>query len=155
MSIQLESRLSCKILAAAAALVVGLSVSPSGSAQNSATGRAESDIQVLSGGVGENERAKLAEQAVGHNLKLVFTMSTGNYVAEVPFQISRGGKTLVEETAKGPWAFVKLPPGTYNVTATYDGKTHTKQVSVPQSGQKRLAFVWPATERVAEQPRGK
>ncbi|MGZ5259776.1 MAG: hypothetical protein ACXWC0_19330, partial [Burkholderiales bacterium] len=133
----------------------GISISPSVSAQNTAKGRSESDVQVLSGGVGENERAKLAEQASGHNLKLVFTMTTGNYLAEVPFQISRGGKTVVDETAKGPWAFVKLPPGTYNVTATYNGKTHTKQVSVPQSGQKRLAFIWPATELVAEQPRGK
>jgi hypothetical protein len=107
---------------------------------------------VLSGGVGEGERAKLAQDARGYNLKLVFTMSTGNYVSEVPFQVVRGGKTIVEATADGPWAFVKLPAGGYTVKATLEGKTLTRQVDVPKSGQKRVSFTWPASARVAEQP---
>jgi hypothetical protein len=111
-----------------------------------------SGAQVLSGGVGEGERAKLAEEARGYNLKLVFTMSTGNYIAEVPFQVMRGGKTIVDETSKGPWAFVKLAPGSYTVKATYEGKAQTRQVDVPKSGQKRVSFVWPASQRVSEQP---
>jgi hypothetical protein len=110
------------------------------------------DVQVLSGGVGEGERKQLESQAREHNLKLVFTMSTGNYLAEVPFQIERGGKVIAEETAKGPWAFVKLPPGSYTVKATYEGKTLNRKVNVPKSGQHRVAFTWPATERVSEQP---
>jgi hypothetical protein len=150
-----ESTRSCKTLALAAVLAAALAMSCGVSAQTAAKSAAGSDVQFLSGGVGEGERAKLEEQARGHNLKLVFTMSTGSYLAEIPFQISRGGKTIVEETARGPWAFVKLPAGAYSVTANFDGKTLTKQVSVPKSGQKRLAFVWPATERVAEQPPSK
>lgn len=118
--------------------------------------RAASDAapgaQVLSGGVGEGERAKLAEEARGYNLKIVFTMSTGSYMAEVPFQVMRGGKAIVDETSKGPWAFVKLAPGKYTVEATYEGKAQTRQVDVPKSGQKRVSFVWPASRRVAEQP---
>jgi hypothetical protein len=135
--------------AAAAALVFG----PVAFAQTAPTPvQAAGDVQVLSGGVGEGERARLAEQARGHNLKLVFTMSTGNYLAEVPFEVMRGKTTVVKEESKGPWAFVKLPAGSYTVRATYEGRTQTKRVSVPKTGQKRLAFVWPATDRVAEQP---
>jgi hypothetical protein len=119
------------------------------------SGAAAMDSQVLSGGVGEGERKQLAEQARDHNLKLVFTMSTGNYLAEVPFQIERGGKVVVEDSAKGPWAFVKLPAGNYTVKATYEGKTVTRQVSVPKSGQKNVSLTWPATGRVAEQPQGR
>ena len=56
----------------------------------SKSGASAMDVQVLSGGVGEGERKQLAEQARDHNLKPVFTMSTGNYLAEVPFDASAG-----------------------------------------------------------------
>jgi hypothetical protein len=119
------------------------------------SGAAAMDAQVLSGGVGEGERKQLAEQARDHNLKLVLTMATGNYLAGVPFQIERAGKVVVEDTSKGPWVFAKLPAGNYTVKATYEGKTVTRQVSVPKSGQKTVSLTWPATQRVAEQPQGR
>lgn len=109
-------------------------------------------VQVLTGGVGEGERAKLEEQARGYNLKLVFTLGTGNYLAEVPFQITRGGKVVVDEVSKGPWAFVNLPPGNYTVKATYEGKTHSRNVSVGKGGRKNVSLAWQAPARVAEQP---
>ncbi len=113
---------------------------------------AASAPQVLSGGVGAGARAQLAEQARDHNLKLVFTFSTGSYLAEVPFQVIRGGTVIVEDVAHGPWAFVKLPAGNYTVKATYDGMTQTRKVSVPKTGHRRLPFSWPAPARVKVQP---
>ena len=140
----------------ASALAFGMAVSPLALAQAAQKSPAAStEAQVVSGGVGEGERKQLEEQARGHNLKLVFTMSTGNYIAEIPFQIERGGKVVVEETSKGPWAFAKLPPGDYTVKATFEGKTQSRRVSVPKSGQKRVSFTWPAAARVAEQPQGR
>lgn len=95
----------------AGAVAIGMAITPLLQAQAAQKSTASAmDVQVLTGGVGEGERKQLEAQAREHNLKLVFTMSTGNYLAEVPFQIERGGKVIVEETAKGPWAFVKLPP---------------------------------------------
>jgi hypothetical protein len=135
------------------ALAIGVAFASIGfasAAERSA--RAAGDVQVLSGGVGEDARKELAEQARDHNLKLVFTLSTGHFVAEVPFQVNRGGKVIVDEVASGPWAFVKLPPGSYAVKANYEGRTQTKQVSVPARGQKRVVFTWPAPARVKQQP---
>jgi hypothetical protein len=145
---------SLKVRAVVVAAVFSAAVvNPCAAAQAGGQGETSaSEVQVLTGGVGEGERARLAEQARDYNLKLVFTMSTGNYIAEVPFQISRAGKTIVDEASKGPWAFVKLPPGKYTVKATYNDKTQTKDVTVAKTGQKRLSLVWPATARVAEQP---
>jgi hypothetical protein len=139
-------RLTLSLLTAALLGAAAGAASPLWAASDAAT------APVLSGGVGEGERAKLAEEARGYNLKLVFTMSTGSYIAEVPFQVLRGGKTVVDETSKGPWAFVKLAPGRYTVKANFEGKAQTRQVDVPKSGQKRVAFSWPASQRVAEQP---
>lgn len=109
-------------------------------------------VQVLSGGTGAGAREKLAEQARGYNLKLVFTFSTGNFLSDVPFQILRGGTVIVDEVAQGPWAFVKLPAGSYTVKATYGDLTQTRKVSVADKGQKSLPFSWPAPPRVKEQP---
>lgn len=116
------------------------------------TQAAAGKVQVLSGGTGLGAREKLAEQARGYNLKLVFTFSTGNYLTDVPFQVLRGGTVIADEVAQGPWAFVKLPAGSYTVRATYGGLTQTRKVSVADKGQKSLPFSWPASPRVKEQP---
>ena len=109
-------------------------------------------VEVLSGGTGLGAREKLAEQARGYNLKLVFTLSTGNFLTDIPFQVLRGGTVIVDEVAQGPWAFVKLPAGSYTVKATYGGLTQTRKVTVADKGQKPLPFSWPAPPRVKEQP---
>ena len=109
--------------------------------------------QVLSGGVGENARKQLAEQARDYGLKLVFTLSTGNFLSDVPFEIVSGGRVIVSDTSRGPWAFVKVPPGTYTVNATYEGLKQTRKVTVPNKGQRSLPFSWPAPARVQEQPK--
>ena len=114
--------------------------------------RTAGEAQVLSGGVGEGARKQLAEQARGYNLKLVFTLSTGNFISEVPFKVLQRDRVIVEETARGPWAFVKLPPGSYAVQATYEGLTQTRKVSVPKAGQRSLPFSWPSPARIKEQP---
>ena len=132
-------------------LAIALAVAPTafGAADQSS---APGDLQVLSGGVGEGARRQLAEQARGYNLKLVFTLSTGNFISEVPFKVLRGGTAIVEATARGPWAFIKLPPGNYAVQATYEGLTQTRKVSVANAGQRSLPFSWPAPVRIKEQP---
>ena len=115
-------------------------------------GPAAGNVQVLSGGVGEGARKQLAEQARGYNLKLVFTLSTGSFISEVPFKVLSGGTSVVEETARGPWAFVRLPPGNYTVQATHEGLTQTRKVSVPKAGQRSVPFSWPAPARIKQQP---
>ena len=109
--------------------------------------------QVLSGGVGENARKQLSEQARDYALKLVFTLSSGNFISDVTFEIRSGTNVVVKDVARGPWAFVKLPPGNYTVSATYEGLTETRKVNIPKKGQRRLPFSWPAPARVQEQPK--
>jgi len=143
------ARVECRRLLLAIALAA-LSIGPASAGEQGAS--ITGAVPVLSGGVGEGARRQLAEQARGYNLKLVFTFSTGSFLSEVPFQILQGGRAIVSETARGPWAFVKLPPGSYTVQATYEGMTQARKVTVPKAGHRNLPFSWPAPARIKEQP---
>lgn len=144
-----STQMKCRALLLALTLAVASSGLASTGEQEA---RATGDVEVLSGGVGEGARKQLAEQARGYNLKLVFTFSTGSFLAEVPFQVLRGGTVIVDETARGPWAFLRLPPGSYTVRATHEGMTQTRKVSVAKAGQRTLPFSWPAPARIRQQP---
>jgi hypothetical protein len=110
-----------------------------------ATGKAGSSgeqAHVLSGGVGAGEREQLAQQARGYELKLVFTSTKGAYLADVPVQVRDGkGNVVADAVSQGPWMFVDLPPGTYTVKATSDGKSETRKVTLGKN-QKVVQFRW-------------
>lgn len=103
-----------------------------------------SGIPYLSGGVGMGERDDLRERlSRDYNLKLVFAIEEGNYLADVGVVIKNSeGNVLMEATSKGPWFFTKLPEGDYQVTATSEGKSLEKSVHVDTTGQKEVAFYW-------------
>lgn len=108
--------------------------------------RAEPAIDAVAGGVGINARARLSDQAApDHNLKLVFSLTTGNYVADVHVKVNdAAGRTVIDGTANGPWLYAKLPAGTYQVSATYRDHTVTERISVG-SGNRVAHLRWPAS----------
>jgi hypothetical protein len=80
-----------------------------------------------------------------HNVKLVFALNTGNYVADVGVKVKDAkGQTVIDGVSDGPWLYAKLPPGHYTATATYNGQSVTRQFSVGSSGQRVAYFRWPA-----------
>ena len=103
-----------------------------------------SSVPFVSGGIGFDEQQSLAARAREFNLKLLFTLNEGNYVADVGVVIRDArGTTVLQHEALGPFVMAKLPSGTYNVTATYEGRTHTRQVSVG-NGLRTEHFRWPS-----------
>jgi hypothetical protein len=100
----------------------------------------------MGGGVGMNARAKLSDQAApDHNVKLVFSLATGNYLADVDVKVTdRSGNTVIDGVSPGPWVYAKLPAGTYTAQATYMGKTVNEQFTVGKSGQRVAHLRWPA-----------
>lgn len=58
----------------------------------------------VAGGVGINARARLVNEAApDHNVKMVFSLDAGNYLADVHVKVSDlSGRPVVEGTAKGP-----------------------------------------------------
>jgi hypothetical protein len=100
----------------------------------------------VGGGVGINARARLSDRAApDHNVKLVFSLSTGNYVADVDLKVTdRSGKTVIDGVSPGPWLYAKLAAGTYTAQATYMGETVTEKFTVGSSGQRVAHMRWPA-----------
>jgi len=85
----------------------------------------------VSGGIGANEIAELRAKEGQYNLKLVFSLIEGNYVADVNVVLKdAAGRVVAEHFAQGPIFMARLPGGTYSATVTYQGKTQTRSISV-------------------------
>ena len=99
----------------------------------------------ISGGIGETEQAQLAARESEFNLKLVFSLVEGNYVADVGvFVRDSRGAIVVEHFAGGPIFMARLPAGRYRLAATYDGKSLVREVSVSASRLRTEYLRWPA-----------
>jgi hypothetical protein len=101
-------------------------------------------IRYFSAGVGLEERAA---EYPPFPLKLVFTAGGKPYLSGVAVTIaSMGGRPAVSippDHVEGPWLFVDLPAGVYEVTATHGGKTQTlKQIKVEAGKQKTVHLRW-------------
>ena len=106
---------------------------------------AKDGVTYTSGGIGINSQERLNARASEFNLKLVFTLNEGNYIADVNVILTDSkGRRVVEHTADGPFFMARLPAGQYNVAATYDGKTVTRKISVGRSGLRTEYFRWPS-----------
>jgi hypothetical protein len=101
-------------------------------------------IEYLSGGVGINSQEEINARAKDFNLKLVFTLNEGNYIADVGVAVKDAkGRSVVEDTADGPFFLAKLPAGQYTVAATYEGRTVTRKLQVGK-GLRTEYLRWPS-----------
>jgi len=97
-------------------------------------------VPYLSGGVGLDEQAAMDALAGQYNLKLVFAQAGGNYLGDV--RVNLQGPANLSAFSGGPWFLVNLPPGSYRVTADYNGAVKTQVVTVEGGAQKTVVFRW-------------
>lgn len=138
----------CALIAAAGIAVAA--ASPWAAAQESAP---RAGIHYVSGGIGLDEEARLSARRHEFNLKLLFTLAEGNYLADVDVTVADAkGARLIADRANGPFFMAKLPPGQYTVTATHEGRTQMRRVNVGAGGLSTVHLRWPsnpATDYVA------
>ncbi len=105
----------------------------------------QNGVSFITGGIGLDSQAHLKAREQEFNLKLVFTLVEGNYVADVGVTIKdAAGKNVVQLVANGPFLMARLPAGKYAVNAVYDGKMQTRQVEV-RDGRLRTEYLrWPS-----------
>ena len=126
-----------------------------GIALHSDAAKANASVPAVSGGVGVNARDNMRSKAPEHNVKMVFSLNTGNYVSDVQVKVTdASGRTVIDDTSNGPWLMAKLSPGNYTATAVYNGKPVTQKFSVGKSGVRTANFRWPASveQQVAGTP---
>lgn len=132
-------RMTCVGLAATMIAVLGTAQAPA--QENVVT---QNNVSFVSGGVGVDSEERLKAREKEFNLKLVFTLIEGNYLADVSVRIAdTAGKTVIEHVADGPFFMAKLPAGAYMLTASYGDKTQTRKIMVGK-GLRTEYLRWPS-----------
>jgi hypothetical protein len=66
---------------------------------------------------------------------------TGAYLADVQVKIGgAGGKVVFNQLVPGPWLFIDLPPGHYQVEASYKGKPQTRSTQIRSGDRHQFIF---------------
>ncbi len=125
-------------------LAVALLVLPL-TARAEPTVRSYQGVSYVSGGVSDDEARALEATGAKFDLKLTMALSSGHFVADTPVEIQDGkGQTVLEAVADGPVLFAQLPPGTYTVRCSLNGKPQQQTAHISTGKQERLAFTWKA-----------
>jgi hypothetical protein len=100
------------------------------------------DIAWVHGGIGEDDRAAMAQIGTQYNLRLTFAYKgSGAYLADVQVSIrTASGQGIIETTASGPWLYARLPVGEYVIAATQNGQTLTQRISIEGSARREWVF---------------
>ena len=116
-----------------AAIALSAGIAGTSSAQQSSPMRGDRSQLVMSGGVGYEGRAELAQHEREANLKLVFTEPQGSYLSDIGVKVyDRSGALVLDTTSAGPWVLAKLTPGSYRIVTTDGNVRKESQVSVGQ-----------------------
>lgn len=101
-------------------------------ADNSTT---KSSVPVVSGGVGDEDMARMKSLQSKYNLKLLITEANGTFLSDTHVQIKdMKGRTLADASTDGPVFLAKLPVGKYKVAVRrHDQEFKERVVSVNQS----------------------
>jgi hypothetical protein len=102
------------------------------------------NIHFMTGGVGIEERKAMKEKAKGvYNLKLVFAMINGDYLSGVDVRIKdANGNLIIDETSNGPWFYVDLPAGRYEISAVYKERRKSRRIMAGKTGLTTVMFHW-------------
>ena len=104
------------------------------------------NIRYFSAGVGVEERQA---EYPHFSLKVVFTAGGKPYLTgvDVTIQPQKKGSAIIisREQVEGPWLFVDLPTGTYDISAMYGEQKQTlKGIKVVAGKQKTVQLQWTA-----------
>jgi hypothetical protein len=105
---------------------------------------ASSGVTYVSGGAGTEAVDRLRAMEKNFNLKMVFALNSGEYLADVKVTVvDAANKVVLDTMSEGPLLLARLPPGSYQVNATYGRTVEHRAVAVGASSLRTLDFRWP------------
>ena len=106
----------------------------------------QGNITYISGGIGEDEAAAMKAESKSWPLSIEFSEHLVNqdlWVAQVYLRIlDSKGKTLFDTTVDGPIFLGKVPPGNYELLATYQGVMKRRVIEIKQGQHIKESFNW-------------
>jgi hypothetical protein len=108
----------------------------------------QNGISYITGGVGEDEVQAFRAAAANYNLRMTFASKTGSYLSDIDVTITSGaGRSVLTFRTEGPFLFVRLPAGRYQIRAQTRHITETRKIQVPARGGAELRFYWEDPDR--------
>jgi hypothetical protein len=100
------------------------------------------NVTYETGGVGLEERAAMQKSIKDYNVRLVFANTKGWYLSSIPVQIKgTDEKVLLNKESNGPWFWVSLPQGSYEIVASRGNKQEVHKIDVSKAPQ-NIEFTW-------------
>jgi hypothetical protein len=100
------------------------------------------NVTYETGGVGLEERTAMQKSIHAYNLRLTFATIKGAYLSDVPVEIKTlQGKVVLSKASNGPWFWVNLPAGQYEVAASFYNKKEIHKIDVGKA-PRRIEFTW-------------
>ena len=104
---------------------------------------ASSGVTYVTGGTGTEAVDRLRAMEKDFNLKLVFALKNGEYLADVDVSVVDAANHVVLNTlSEGPLLLAKLPAGNYQVNANYRGSVERRTVAVGATTLRTVDFRW-------------
>ncbi len=104
------------------------------------------DVRYVTGGVTYESQPAFKDARVDFPLNIELYQKNGTrneFTADAEVKvINRAGATVLEAKADGPYLFAKVPPGTYRIEASLNGKT-AKSTATVGKGSTRAMLVFP------------
>jgi hypothetical protein len=104
----------------------------------------EKNITFMSGGLREQERAILEGMGRKYSLKVIFSNERGEYLSDVTVRIlGQRGEPILTTVSNGPWFFINLPSGTYDLEVSFRKKAkRMSQVRIEEKSQTVVSVRW-------------
>lgn len=88
-------------------------------------------VPVVMGGIGDQDEEAMKKAQGHYSLKLLFTSVKGMYLSNANVLLEdKRGNVYVNDEVDGPVLLADLEPGTYRLTAQYDGKVQVKRITI-------------------------
>ena len=110
-------------------------------------------VETVCDGVSIENRQDAKWRAYG--LRMEFVGKGGQYLGGQTVSV-KGNEHDISVQCKGPWVLMKLPAGSYHISADVPDAGHKEMnVRVPPSGQQVAMFVFPNAGGVVTRPDGR
>jgi len=101
----------------------------------------QNGITYITGGIGQTEVETFRAQAHKYNLRMTFTTKTGSFLSDVDVSIwSTARHRVLRVRTEGPFLFVRLPAGRYQIEVHLRSQNATQVVQVPARGGAEAVF---------------
>ncbi|MEX3916389.1 carboxypeptidase regulatory-like domain-containing protein [Paraburkholderia sp. BR10872] len=118
-----------------------------------ATRTVQNGVAYITGGVGSDEAAAIRSVAGQYSLRLTFVTQGGQFLSDVDVEIvGPSGASLLKTRTLGPFLYVSLPTGRYQVAAYAAGAKQTRVVLVNVRQATNVEFDFPVLVHRAAAP---